>query len=117
MDANTATVIVSIVTALVGPVVVGWLVHLRTRKSEERKANADVSRLNREHEVSVSGVVLSWAQRLEAQVERTTRAKELAEAENARLERENEALREHNRLLIAQLLAAGLTPAPEPPKA
>ena len=113
-----AAVLVAVITAIVGPIVAGLVLYLRTRHHEAAAAELGTRRLRTEQEVSVSGVVLSWAQRLEGQVERLQSEFEVCKVamnglrdDVAGLKRENAVLREHNRALVVQVLELGAVPA------
>ena len=118
---ESATVLVAVITAIVGPIVAGLVVYLRTRGQEAAAAELGTRRLSTEQEVSVSGVVLSWAQRMEGQVERLQSEFEVCKVamnglrdDVAGLKHENAVLREHNRVLVVQVLGLGAVPAPSP---
>ena len=120
LDATIAVAIVSGVVTLLG----GFMVWLRTRGSEQAKAERDLAtgrKAQLEGEATVATAILEWADRLNAEVQRLGAEMRDTHAELKRLEeelvevkRQNTLLRVHNRLLIEQVASLGGVPRSMP---
>jgi cell division protein FtsB len=114
VSGEQALIAATIITALLGPIVTGVVLHFRTRRVEGAKAEVEVSRLAVDQAHATGGLVLSWALRMEAQVKGLEVDVKELRAEVTRLHAENQALREHNRLLTEQVRGLGGVPVPMP---
>ena len=114
--ADQPAVNAAIITAIIGPVIAGLMVYLRTRRRESADVDVLLRKMSIDQEVSVSGVVLTWAQRLEAQMERLHGEATACRAELRALRQEVDAFREHNRLLVEQVRGLGGAPVLMPPR-
>ena len=107
---SAAAIIVAIITALLGPIISGSLLYVRTRDKEAKKAELAVRALRVDEEVTVSGVVLTWAQLLVQQVERLQATVKETHGDVKSLRTDNDLLRDHVRLLSSQVRKMGGAP-------
>ena len=105
-----AAIIVAIITALLGPIISGSLLYVRTREKEAKKAELAVRALRVDEEVTVSGVVLTWAQLLEQQAERLQTTVNDLHGTVDTLRADKDLLRDHVRLLSSQVRKMGGAP-------
>lgn len=109
-------VLVAALTAL-GVIAGGLITWARMRGKDAASATHDVAMAKREGhegEASVAGVILSWAQRMEAQVKTLEGKVKALEDELGAVKREAAKLRRHNELLTSQVIDLGGVPVPMP---
>lgn len=117
----TPAVIVATVTAVVGPVLVVIATAVTARRRAEKAATTPGTDPERAQDISVSAVVLDWAEQLRADVDKgnarvdalNTKVDELNRTVLL-LERENSKLRRYVEILAAQVVDLGGRPYPQP---
>ena len=110
-------VLVAILGSIAGPAAVlllGWARDQRKSQAAAQKDVADAKHSDTDGEVHVAGVVLKWAQLLQAELAVVRGKVKALETEVHELRRENSRLRQFNAMLTRQIVGLGAQPVEMP---